>query len=474
MRAKTSQRVYFSTCIGIFCLFSISTFYIFNVIYRIKPNPYIDETFHIPQAQKYCNGLFHEWDSKITTLPGLYLITLGIVEPLSLVFGTDFCNVYGLRMVNVSISLLNLYLLYTVRQKLHWKKNTTLSDKWKDIISAFNLAVFPVLYFFTFFYYTDTLSTLFVLLTYLLHVCKQDHIAALTGCMAVVTRQTNITWVALFAFDAVIEFLKAEAITRKKTVSSKVERNKAYLKVLYGTVKDTCEHGIYNTVCLTGRILVGTVGYIIVGLLFVVFVYVNGSIVVGDKSAHFAVINLPQIFYYALFVLIFSFPFCVVQLQKFMYAVIKQWKIFILLLILCIIVVHFNTLVHPYLLADNRHYTFYVWKRVFQKPFVPYLLCPLYLYSLFCLRDILKATSFTFQLSYFACVFLSVVPQKLLEFRYFIIPFMLFRLQIKSPAWWQLLLETLLYVFVNILTIYLFLTKTFYWSDSKEPQRIIW
>lgn len=474
MRSESSPVVYFSTCIGIICLFSILTFYIFSIIYRIQPNPYIDETFHVPQAQKYCNGVFHEWDPKITTLPGLYLISLGIVTPLSFVFGTDFCSVYGLRMVNVLFSVLNFYLLCTIRQKLHWKKNTTLSDKWKDVISAFNLAVFPVLYFFTFFYYTDTLSTFFILLTYQLHVCKQDHIAALTGCMAVVTRQTNIVWIAFFALDAVIELLKAEALTRKKTISSKVERNRAYLKVLYSTVQDTCGHGIYNTVRLTGRILVGTIGYIIVGLLFVVFVYVNGSIVVGDKSAHVAIINLPQIFYYALFVLVFSFPFCVIQLQKFMYAVIKRWKIFILLLIFCIIVVHLNSPVHPYLLADNRHYTFYMWKRVFQKPFVPYLLCPLYLYSLFCLSNILKTTSFTFQLSYLACVVLSLVPQKLLEFRYFIIPFMLFRLQIKSTAWWQLMLETLLYISVNTITIYLFLTKTFYWSDSKEPQRIIW
>lgn len=30
-----------------------------------------DEFFHIPQAQKYCEGRFREWDDKITTPPGL-------------------------------------------------------------------------------------------------------------------------------------------------------------------------------------------------------------------------------------------------------------------------------------------------------------------------------------------------------------------------------------------------------------------
>ena len=35
---------------------------------------------------------------------------------------------------------------------------------------------------------------------------------------------------------------------------------------------------------------------------------------------------------------------------------------------------------HPFLLADNRHYTFYVWRRVFWlHPVVPYLLIPGYI-----------------------------------------------------------------------------------------------
>ena len=32
--------------------------------------PYMDEVFHIPQAQKYFNGNFSYWDPKITTPPG--------------------------------------------------------------------------------------------------------------------------------------------------------------------------------------------------------------------------------------------------------------------------------------------------------------------------------------------------------------------------------------------------------------------
>lgn len=37
------------------------------------PEPYLDEIFHIPQAQKYCQLRWYEWDDKITTPPGLYV-----------------------------------------------------------------------------------------------------------------------------------------------------------------------------------------------------------------------------------------------------------------------------------------------------------------------------------------------------------------------------------------------------------------
>lgn len=57
MRTERSLAVYLSVCVGVI---SLLTFSIFNVIYQIQPSPYIDETFHVPQAQKYCNGEFRE------------------------------------------------------------------------------------------------------------------------------------------------------------------------------------------------------------------------------------------------------------------------------------------------------------------------------------------------------------------------------------------------------------------------------
>lgn len=59
------------------CTLPIST-----VVNYVVPDPYMDEIFHVPQAQRYCKGDFNTWDPMITTLPGLYYASLAYIAPL--------------------------------------------------------------------------------------------------------------------------------------------------------------------------------------------------------------------------------------------------------------------------------------------------------------------------------------------------------------------------------------------------------
>ena len=52
-------------CLAILCAAIAS---LFN---SVQPDPYMDEVFHVHQAQNYCLHNFTHWDSMITTLPGL-------------------------------------------------------------------------------------------------------------------------------------------------------------------------------------------------------------------------------------------------------------------------------------------------------------------------------------------------------------------------------------------------------------------
>ncbi|XP_073429616.1 dol-P-Glc:Glc(2)Man(9)GlcNAc(2)-PP-Dol alpha-1,2-glucosyltransferase isoform X2 [Dendrobates tinctorius] len=114
---------YFSALFsGCFLLSSV----LFSKVTREQRDPYMDEIFHIPQAQQYCQGHFHQWDPMITTLPGLYLTSVGIVKPAAWLFGWSgsvVCSSGMLRFINLLFSLGNLYMFYLILCRIHTKMN---------------------------------------------------------------------------------------------------------------------------------------------------------------------------------------------------------------------------------------------------------------------------------------------------------------------------------------------------------------
>ena len=193
-----------------------------------------------------------------------------------------------------------------------------------------------------------------------------------------------------------------------------------------------------------------------------------------------------------------------------------------MLLTTSVIIIHNNTLVHPYLLADNRHYTFYLWQRLYARHYtLKYVMSVVYLYGAHLLFNVcLQKRSNIFRVLYLLCVALSIVPQRLLEPRYFILPFLIARIQCppfvsraalysnrsrrgraaSRSSYWKNLCSTcttyinasrrklnrifnafphvcwefLYYILINLATLAIFGTKTFWWKDFTEPQRIMW
>ena len=62
----------------------------------------------------------------------------------------------------------------------------------------------------------------------------------------------------------------------------------------------------------------------------------------------------------------------------------------------------------------------------------------------------LRRTELAFKLAFPICVVINLLPQLLLEFRYFVIPFILQRLQLRPQSWWTLMAEMAMFQFVNI------------------------
>ncbi|XP_076302613.1 dol-P-Glc:Glc(2)Man(9)GlcNAc(2)-PP-Dol alpha-1,2-glucosyltransferase-like [Lasioglossum baleicum] len=447
-------------------LIPLSVVTLFIYLNRVQPYYFIDEVFHIPQTLRYCAGNFTQWDPKITTLPGLYLITTLLLSPLNL------CNIFYMRCINLLGTFLNLYLANSIIKQIsitHWKQRW---NDWMKFTVAYNIMFFPPLFFWHFLYYTDVVSVNTILLMLLLHLHKQFTMAAIIGVLSVLIRQTNIIWVAFITVEHLLDLLDHKI---SKVISHEQYSSVTYLRLLWKKIiEETC-HGWKLFIKFITQLCVQMFPYIIVCLLFFTFVIWNKGIVIGDKSAHVPTVHIPQLLYFSTFLFCFLWPYMIIYWKDYLKFISKHWILGSCVLILLTLIVHFNTLVHPYVLADNRHYVFYFWNKFMgrYKQF-KYLLVPVYSFTLYTMFHGLKHLRFMTQINFILMISIVLIPQLLLEPRYFIIPYILYRFLIKKPEKWQIIAESITSLIINFLQFYIFVNKVFYWNDQPYPQRISW
>ncbi|KAL1797465.1 hypothetical protein ACET3X_004071 [Alternaria dauci] len=398
----------------------------YGQVLREVPNPYLDEYFHIPQAQRYCKGDY-SWDPKITTPPGLYLISK-LSKPF---LG---CETSSLRILNAEALCVIMIMSYGILRLLR-KRNTPSKSLHRDedmpgrdpvarestfmvdVHSALNVALFPPLFFFSALYYTDVMSTLSVLFAYSAYLTNSmskrtivgTTSAVALGVFALLFRQTNIFWVAVFpAGLAVIDALKRDAPSTTSTSSdimSAIQTSWNHGAIYDCHVQDA---GLRDVVMFVLSVVVVALRkplvvlkvilpYIIFLVLFAGFVVWNGSVVLGDKSAHTATIHLPQMLYIWPYIALFSAPLLIGPLLRPIVTFLPRRLQILshehlntayygiptlattgLFIAVSFLAVHFNTIVHPYTLADNRHYVFYVFKMLRLHPALKYLAVPVY------------------------------------------------------------------------------------------------
>ncbi|PSS05152.1 DIE2/ALG10 family-domain-containing protein [Coniella lustricola] len=614
------------------------------------PEPYLDEIFHIPQAQKYCQGRWSYWDDKITTPPGLYLISNAILRLTWLVTGG--CSAQALRMTNwLAIAAMPLIamkcrgLIEGLLAERQFEGGKRSPPSREPVLSTYafhtglNIALFPLLFFFSGLYYTDVYSTLVALAAYWNHLTrvstnsavtwKSDVLVVVFGVASLAMRQTNVFWVA--AFMGGLEAVHAVKLLRPPPTSlgqsDRETKFKFYLwRYSQGSVHDPplnkagledvvlCVLSIAIAVCCNPfRVLRQIWAHVVVVILFVGFVFWNGGVVLGDKSNHIATIHLPQLLYiwplFAFFSapLILAWPIqrlanilgdngssnsnnnctansdpqdpCTGQQQAISGA---SWLSITMnltgiaaLVPLTLAIVRYNTIIHPFTLADNRHYMFYIFRySILRADWVRYALVPVYITAgLLCwavlggvrqhssgidrpsitttnssssslsIKETLHtsndygtptiqtasshpadnktshlAPSLSTALIWFLTTALSLITAPLVEPRYFILPWVFWRLL--TPSWsipWRFLngasllkrtdsgdnnnkginqkkgsdnkaaydvrlfVETAWFILINIATMYIFITRPFYWknpdgslADGGQVQRFMW
>ncbi|KAI0219346.1 glucosyltransferase [Massospora cicadina] len=206
------------------------------------PEPYMDEIFHIDQVQRYCRKEWGWYHPKLTTPPGLYVLSL----PLTAFVG---CEVTGLRFINQLLGM-----------ALYWVAACFTSEgdrlePWTQPLTVLAAGVSPIGLFFHHLYYTDSASTLSVLLGVLL-ANRGHHWASALACGA-------------FARDA--------RLPRTHVAAAAFQTRSVSL------------------------VLQVALPYSLVVISFALFLVVNGGVVLGDKANHVTGLHFPQLGYYLVY-----------------------------------------------------------------------------------------------------------------------------------------------------------------------------
>lgn len=433
----------------VYCCVGAATLMAFN---SEVTHPYMDEPFHVPQALAYCMGEWSTWDSKITTPPGLYLLSVLLHRVLMF-----RCNLSTLRStVTFMTFTLPPFLARLLSLHRQHPPPPLLSPTWEAVV----LSTFPLVWFYGFLYYTEVPSLVSVLGTIVFSMQDQHCIAAVLGFTSCFFRQTNIIWV-LYAFCA-CQLMRF----RCKRGDGSLYDPPARTAGLEDFIKS-----IISLPNAVPELLPPFVPYMPVLALFGGFVFWNGGIVLGDKANHVPVMHVPQLYYFIAFATLLGWPAVVLnhdgptklaaEVLKRMIGTKRRIIFTAFLSVLMAVSVNRFTIHHPFLLSDNRHYTFYVWRRVFMKhPVVPYLFIPGYQACAWAwwLR-VARNQSLLQTLVLPLAIIPTLLPTPLLEPRYFLIPYILLRVQVVDMGRFALVFEGLWYAAINLATTYVFLYK---------------
>ncbi|KAF9650697.1 glucosyltransferase [Thelephora ganbajun] len=440
----------------VFCMVSIM---VLKEVNNIITEPYMDEPFHVPQAQAYCNGEWTTWDPKITTPPGLYVLSV-IIKRLI----TFRCNLPVLRLTPL-LTLLALPFALTRLLCYHKRLRPPVSF-FTPTAESVVLSAFPVAWFFGFLYYTDVPSVLFVVTSIIAATESRHWTAALLGLISCTFRQTNVVWLFYGYISSQLTFLR-------------FRRDGARLPdppALTASPGDLIRIASSAPKIVLG-VLPSFVPYFVDATLFALFVKWNGGIVLGDKANHIPAFHVPQIYYFIAFSTIMGWPALISgkeglgplihglspvhPLYHDTHPTPRRSTVTLVLVLLMAFTVHRYTIHHPFLLSDNRHYTFYVWRRIFMlHPVVPYLLIPGYLACGWAWFLRIGADQTLLQaLLLPVCVLPVLLPTPLLEPRYFLVPYLLLRAQVVDVSGWGLVLEGVWYTLINAVTMWVFLYR---------------
>jgi alpha-1,2-glucosyltransferase len=489
----------------------------------------MDEEFHVPQTQAYCEERWSQWHPKITTFPGLYVTAVPYARALQTIgqltglatyqaeaaAGMDIvstqasdpmCSVTVLRSINILYGVLCIPVFFALLRTLHPAYYS--SRPGRLLLTIVQLSLFPLSFFFMFLFYTDGASVFWTLAFYLSYLRGHRVIGALLGAAAVGVRQTNVAWIAFVLLSDIVHAWSqgdsdlfgeqharaaAAAIKSKDSLASGTDGEKEsklaresllrYHPPSWSTVPRSLLALVFDCLRSLPRLMLRHCLTLLLCMAFVAFVMQNGgSVVVGDRENHEFTKHFPQLLYFMAFAAGFTVTnwISIGSVTETLLSLKRHPFLSLLFLSVASFVVLKCTMAHPFLLADNRHYTFYLWKNSFRRwDGFKYAVIPLYFMAAGVMQRAWtgsRGEQRLIQLLFWIVTALCLVPTPLLEPRYFLTPFLIWFLH-SAPSLGssapRSLASIALYALINAVSLWVFLYKSFQWGDGSTA-RFMW
>ena len=247
-----------------------------------------DESFHMPQIAAYIRHQYFHLEKSLTMIPGYHFL----VAMISNTFG--WTSVNDIRNASILLCLPAILVFFILARNLGHGSPT---------VSTALFYFSPI--FFPFFYvlYTDIPSLLFVLLGFWALLERRYSLAAITLFLSMLLRQTNVVWLVLAWCMALWD-------------------EWAYVR---------CKADFLDYISrLTAR-AVKTYMFPVFCLVFVLFLYFNGGVAIGDSTAHkLDRLYITQLYFWLLTVFILFLPMHIKNLPT-IYALLRSRPELILL-----------------------------------------------------------------------------------------------------------------------------------------------
>ena len=220
-----------------------------------------------------------------------------------------------------------------------------------NLTRSLSLALTPTILFFNFLMYTDSLSLMFITMAFYYNLTNSRKRLFLCSLGALLTRQNNIVWMAyLVAYRIIVD--KNKLFVSNRTVFTHI----------FTMVKIVFTQKAYFIKQFKYQVL------LVIGSVLFVRKYNNGKLVFGDADNHQVSFHPTQILYLSMF-LVLNLPLTFNEYITNFSTVVRRilhsrhaLSTYLFLLSLSLILVDKYTIVHPFILADNRHYIFYIYK----------------------------------------------------------------------------------------------------------------